>query len=63
MIRVSQPGDQVSRLGAVKLVLGTPVESFIETPPRTGLSFLSNRCATRSKRRSASAEDYLLVAV
>ena len=40
MIRVSQPGDQVSRLGAVKLVLGTPVESFIETPPRTVLSFL-----------------------
>ena len=40
MIRVSLPGDQVSRLGVVKLVPGMPVESFIETPPRTVLSFL-----------------------
>jgi HlyD family secretion protein len=40
MIRVSLPDDQVARLGAVKLVPGMPVETFIETPPRTVLSFL-----------------------
>jgi HlyD family secretion protein len=40
MIRVSLPDDQVERLGAVKLLPGMPVESFIETAPRTVLSFL-----------------------
>jgi HlyD family secretion protein len=39
-IRVSLPDDQVGRLGAVKLVPGMPVETFIETPARTVLSFL-----------------------
>jgi HlyD family secretion protein len=40
MIRVTMADQQVARLGAVKLVPGMPVESFIETPPRTVLSFL-----------------------
>jgi HlyD family secretion protein len=40
MIRVALSDDQVSRLGAVKLMPGMPVEAFIETPPRTVLSFL-----------------------
>jgi HlyD family secretion protein len=40
MIRVSLPDDQVAKLGAVKLVPGMPVETFIETPPRSVLSFL-----------------------
>jgi HlyD family secretion protein len=40
MIRVSLPDEQVSRLGIGKLVPGMPVETFIETPARTVLSFL-----------------------
>jgi HlyD family secretion protein len=40
MIRITMADQQVARLGAVKLVPGMPVESFIETPPRTVLSFL-----------------------
>jgi HlyD family secretion protein len=40
MIRVALADAQVSRLGAVKLVPGMPVEAFIETPPRSVLSFL-----------------------
>jgi HlyD family secretion protein len=40
MIRVALADNQLERLGAVKLMPGMPVESFIETPPRTVLSFL-----------------------
>jgi HlyD family secretion protein len=40
MIRIALADDQLERLGAVKLMPGMPVESFIETPPRTVLSFL-----------------------
>ncbi len=40
MIRIALADDQLQRLGAVKLMPGMPVESFIETPPRTVLSFL-----------------------
>ena len=40
MIRISLTENQISRLGIEKLVPGMPVESFIETPPRTVLSFL-----------------------
>ena len=39
-IRVTLPPEQVSRLDAVKLVPGMPVESFLQTRPRTVLSFL-----------------------
>jgi HlyD family secretion protein len=40
MIRTSLMEDQVRRLGAVKLLPGMPVETFIETPSRTVLHFL-----------------------
>ena len=40
MIRIALADNQLERLGAVKLMPGMPVESFIETPPRTVLSFL-----------------------
>ena len=40
MIRIALSETQVERLGAVKLMPGMPVEAFIETPPRTVLSFL-----------------------
>ena len=40
MIRIALADKQLERLGAVKLMPGMPVESFIETPPRTVLSFL-----------------------
>jgi HlyD family secretion protein len=40
MIRITLPDDQVGRLGAVKLMPGMPVEAFIETQPRSVLSFL-----------------------
>jgi len=40
MIRTSLMDDQVRRLGAVKLLPGMPVETFIETPSRTVLHFL-----------------------
>ena len=39
-IRVTLPAEQVARLDAVKLVPGMPVESFLQTRPRTVLSFL-----------------------
>lgn len=39
-IRVTLPLEQVARLDAVKLVPGMPVESFLQTRPRTVLSFL-----------------------
>jgi HlyD family secretion protein len=39
-IRIALSKEQIARLGSVKLVPGMPVESFIETQPRTVLSFL-----------------------
>ena len=40
MIRISLPVAEVARLGTTKLIAGMPVESFIQTQPRTVLSFL-----------------------
>ncbi|ACA17722.1 type I secretion membrane fusion protein, HlyD family [Methylobacterium sp. 4-46] len=39
--RISVPDDQRARLGAVRLVPGMPVESFIQTGERTVLSYLT----------------------
>lgn len=39
-IRVTLSAGEADKLGAVKLVPGMPVESFIQTPPRRVLSFL-----------------------
>ena len=39
-IRIAMPADQVARLGAVKLVPGMPVETFVKTQDRTVISYL-----------------------
>jgi HlyD family secretion protein len=39
-IRIAMPPDQVTRLGAVKLVPGMPVEAFVKTSDRTVISYL-----------------------
>ena len=39
-IRITLSDEQTARLGRVKLVPGMPVESFIQTQPRTVMSFL-----------------------
>ncbi|EKS29198.1 HlyD family type I secretion periplasmic adaptor subunit [Afipia felis] len=38
-VRIQIPSDEIGRLGKNKLVPGMPVESFIETTPRTALSY------------------------
>jgi HlyD family secretion protein len=38
-IRIQLPSEEMARLGKNKLVPGMPVESFIETTPRTALSY------------------------
>jgi HlyD family secretion protein len=40
LVRVSMPSEEVARLGDVKLIPGMPVEVFIQTTPRTVMSFL-----------------------
>jgi HlyD family secretion protein len=39
-IRVDVAAEELSRLGSVKLVPGMPVEAFVQTTPRTVLSYL-----------------------
>lgn len=39
-IRVSVPEEEIVRLGGLRLVPGMPVEAFVQTTPRTVLSFL-----------------------
>jgi len=39
-IRVGVPAEELSRLGDVKLVPGMPVETFVQTSPRTVMSYL-----------------------
>ncbi len=39
-IRVAVPAEEISRLGDVKLVPGMPVEAYVQTSPRTVLSYL-----------------------
>jgi HlyD family secretion protein len=38
-IRIQLPSEEIARLGKNRLVPGMPVESFIETTPRTALSY------------------------
>jgi HlyD family secretion protein len=40
-IRISVPPHEIGRLGDVTLIPGMPVETFIETTPRTMLSYLT----------------------
>jgi HlyD family secretion protein len=40
-IRISVPPQEIRRLGDVTLIPGMPVETFIETTPRTMLSYLT----------------------
>lgn len=39
-IRINVPEQEIGRLGELKLVPGMPVEAFVQTTPRTVLSFL-----------------------
>ena len=39
-IRVSMPPEEITRLGAVKLIPGMPVEAFVQTGDRTMFSYL-----------------------
>jgi HlyD family secretion protein len=39
-VRVAVPQSEIDRLGGLKLVPGMPVESFIQTSPRTVMSYL-----------------------
>jgi HlyD family secretion protein len=41
LIRIKVSEDEVSRLGAVKLVPGMPVEAFVKTGERTVMSYLT----------------------
>jgi HlyD family secretion protein len=41
LIRITVSEDEVSRLGAVKLVPGMPVEAFVKTGERTVMSYLT----------------------
>jgi HlyD family secretion protein len=40
-VRLELPPEEVVRLGTVRLIPGMPVESFIETTPRTVLTYLT----------------------
>ena len=40
LVRIAMTGDEIKRLGDVKLTPGMPVEAFIETSERTMLSYL-----------------------
>jgi HlyD family secretion protein len=39
-VRINIPKDELTRLGDLKLVPGMPVESFMQTAPRTVMSYL-----------------------
>ena len=39
-IRIAVPDNEIVRLGGLKLVPGMPVEAFIQTTPRTMISYL-----------------------
>jgi HlyD family secretion protein len=39
-VRIRVSDDELARLGELKPVAGMPVESFIQTTPRTVLSYL-----------------------
>ena len=39
-VRITLPGDEVAKLGEVRLVPGMPVEAFVQTGERTVISYL-----------------------
>ena len=39
-IRITVPEDEIGRLGGLKLMPGMPIEAFVQTTPRTVLSYL-----------------------
>jgi HlyD family secretion protein len=39
-IRIAMPGDEVAKLGEVRMVPGMPVEAFVQTGDRTMISYL-----------------------
>ena len=41
LVRIAIPEEQIARLGELKLVPGMPVEAFIQTRPRTVISYLA----------------------
>ena len=41
VVRIAIPEEQVARLGELKLVPGMPVEAFMQTRPRTVISYLA----------------------
>jgi HlyD family secretion protein len=40
VVRIAMPAEEIARLGAVKLIPGMPVETFVQTGTRTMLSYL-----------------------
>lgn len=48
--RVSLKSDQVARLGEAKLVVGMPVDVFIQTPGRTALAYLIKPLKEQAER-------------
>ncbi|HEY0329439.1 MAG TPA: HlyD family type I secretion periplasmic adaptor subunit [Rhodopseudomonas sp.] len=40
-LRIGVPEDEIKRLGGLKLIPGMPVEAFVQTTPRTVMSFLT----------------------
>lgn len=40
-LRISVPESELKRLGNLKLIPGMPVEAFVQTTPRTVLTFLT----------------------
>lgn len=40
-VKIALPGEEIARLGGLKLLPGMPVESFIQTGERTAISYLT----------------------
>ena len=49
-VRIALAPDEVARLGAVRLMPGMPVESFIQTAPRSLMSYLTKPLADQVAR-------------
>jgi HlyD family secretion protein len=49
-VNIAISEDELSRLGSLKLVPGMPVEAFIQTAPRTALSYLTKPLVDQAAR-------------
>lgn len=49
-VHLTIPEEELSRLGDVELVPGMPVEAFVETAPRTALSYLTKPLVDQAAR-------------